>query len=40
MFEAFLKSFTYERNRSDPKIKPYGTPHLAVSKLVFSFSSI
>ena len=25
MFEAFFKSFTYKRNRSGPKIEPYGT---------------
>ena len=37
MFEAFYKSLTYKRNESGPKIEPYGTRQLIVSKLVFFF---
>ena len=37
MFEAFFKSFTYERNRSGPKIEPCGAPQMIVLSLFFLF---
>ena len=40
VLKAFFKSFTYKRNKSSPKIEPFGTPKLLVSELVLSFSLI
>ena len=30
-FEAWCKSFTYNRNNKGPKIDPWGTPHVTVT---------
>ena len=40
IFETFLKSFTYKRNKNGPNTESCVTPQLIVSKLVFYFSLV
>ena len=37
--DAFLRSLTYDKNRSDPKMEPCGTPHFTTQYSVPQLSS-